>query len=138
VFNRVGAHYCILNIAWARKLDHNKDSRGVIAITDSQTVQADTSDHETNSKFCLRNTALHFLWCAGLLCGKLRVLCVLFSEVFFVKGMGLFCFHHAKEVCKSRLTPSVMRAVNCPSYLRGEILTLTLRYVMCFILALSG
>ena len=62
MFNRVEAHYCILNIVWARKLDHNKDSRDVIPITDSQTVQAqtctDTSGHETNSKFFLRNTAL--------------------------------------------------------------------------------
>ena len=62
MFNRVEAHYCILNIVWARKLDHNTDSRDVIPITDSQTVQAqtctDTSAHETNSKFCLRNAAL--------------------------------------------------------------------------------
>jgi hypothetical protein len=61
VFNRVKAHYCILNIVWARKLNHNKDSRDVIPITDSQIVQAqtctDTSGHETNSRF-LKNTAL--------------------------------------------------------------------------------
>jgi hypothetical protein len=53
---------CILTIVWALKLNHNKGSRHVSPITDSQTVQAQTySDnfgHETNSKFCLRNTAL--------------------------------------------------------------------------------
>jgi len=34
------AHYYILNIAWAWKLNHNKDSRHESPITDSQTVQA--------------------------------------------------------------------------------------------------
>ena len=44
------------------KLNHNKDSRHVSPITDSQTMLAQTCTdmvgHETNSKFCLRNTAL--------------------------------------------------------------------------------
>jgi len=58
----VEALYYILNIVWLLKLHHNKDTRHVSPITDSQTVQAqtctDTLEHETNSKFCLRNTAL--------------------------------------------------------------------------------
>jgi len=56
------ALYYILNTVWLLKLNHNKDSRYVSPITDSQTVQAQTCTdilgHETNSKFCLRNTAL--------------------------------------------------------------------------------
>jgi len=56
------ALYYILNIVWLLKLNHNKDSRHVGPITGSQTVQAQTCTdmlgHETNSKFCLRNTAL--------------------------------------------------------------------------------
>jgi len=52
----------ILNRLWAWKLNHNTDSRHVSPITDSQTVQAQTCTdmlgHETNSKLCLRNSAL--------------------------------------------------------------------------------
>ena len=52
----------ILNIVWALKLNHNKESRHVHPITESQTVQAQKSadmlGHKTNSKFCLRNTAM--------------------------------------------------------------------------------
>jgi len=62
VLNTAEAFYYTLYIAWVWKLNNNKDSRHVNAITDSQTVQArtctDTLGHETNSKFCLRNTAL--------------------------------------------------------------------------------
>jgi hypothetical protein len=47
--------YYILNIVWVWKLNASP-------ITDSQTVQVqtctDTFGHETNSKLCLRNTAL--------------------------------------------------------------------------------
>jgi len=54
-------HY-ILNILWARKLNHKIDCRHVNPITDSQTVQAlictNTMGQDTNSKLCLRNTAL--------------------------------------------------------------------------------
>ena len=61
VLNIAEARYYILNIAWAWKLNHNKDSRHESPITDSQTVQAqiciDTSGQETNSKLCLRNNA---------------------------------------------------------------------------------
>jgi hypothetical protein len=46
------ARYFILNTAWARK-NHNKDSRHVSSITDSQIVQVqtrtDTLGHETNT-----------------------------------------------------------------------------------------
>ena len=61
--NIAEAHYYILNIVWAWwKRNHNKDSRHVSPITDSQTVQVQTCTctfgHETNSKHCLRNTAL--------------------------------------------------------------------------------
>jgi len=51
----------ILNEVWGRKLNHNKDSRHVSPLTDSQTVQAQTCDSlgpDTNSTFCWRNTAL--------------------------------------------------------------------------------
>jgi len=53
----------IFNIVWTRKHYHNKNSRLVsLSQTDRQTVQAQIStatlEHETNSKFCLRNTAL--------------------------------------------------------------------------------
>jgi len=37
----------------------------------------------------------------GLCCGKLQVLCVLFGEVFCVKGLCLLYFYHANEVFKS-------------------------------------
>jgi len=40
VLNMVETRYYILNIAWAWKLNHNKDSRYENPITDSQTVQA--------------------------------------------------------------------------------------------------
>ena len=44
------------------KLNHDKDSRRVRPVNDSQTVQPQTRTdrlgQETNSKFCLRNTAL--------------------------------------------------------------------------------
>jgi hypothetical protein len=53
---------CILNVVCARKICHIKNSRNVSPIRDSQTVQVktgtDTLGHETNRKFCLRNTAL--------------------------------------------------------------------------------
>jgi len=56
------ALYYTVNIVCLLKLNHNKDSRHVSPITGSQTVQAHTCTvmlgHETNSKFCLRNTAL--------------------------------------------------------------------------------
>jgi hypothetical protein len=61
ILNMAEAFY-ILNIEWTWKLNHNKDSRHVSPITDSQNVQAqvctDMLGHETNSKLCLRNTAL--------------------------------------------------------------------------------
>jgi hypothetical protein len=38
IINMAEAHYYILNIVWACKLNHNKDSRHVCPITDSQTV----------------------------------------------------------------------------------------------------
>lgn len=48
-------------LAWKLKII-TQDSRHVSSITGSQTVQAqtysDTMGHETNSKFCLRNTAV--------------------------------------------------------------------------------
>ena len=87
--------YCILNIEWAWKRNHSKDSRQVSPITDSQTVQAqaciDRLGHENNRKLCLRNTAL-LLVCAGLLCDKSQVLCFLFSEVFCIKGSCFMFF----------------------------------------------
>lgn len=54
--------YYIFNISASRKLNHNKNSKHVSPVTDSQTVQiqtcADTVGHETNSKPCLKSTAL--------------------------------------------------------------------------------
>jgi len=62
VLNAAQALYYILNTTWEWKLDHNKDSRHVSPMRDSQTVQAqtctDTMGHESNSQFWLRNTAL--------------------------------------------------------------------------------
>ena len=86
IINMAEAHYYILNIAWACKLNHKKDSRHVSPITDSQTVQAqictDMLGYETNS--------------------KLRKCCACsFSEVFCVKGLYLLHFHHANEVFQS-------------------------------------
>jgi hypothetical protein len=61
VLNMDGARCYILNSV-GTKLNHNKDKRHVRPITCSQTVQAQTCTdrlgQETNSKFCLRNTAL--------------------------------------------------------------------------------
>jgi len=54
--------FCILNIVWKWKLNHDKESRHVSPITDSQAVEAqiraDMLGHETNSKLCLRKSAL--------------------------------------------------------------------------------
>jgi hypothetical protein len=62
VLNIAEARHYILHIVWEWKLNHNKDSRHVTPITDSQTVQAQTCTytlrHESNRKFCLRNPAL--------------------------------------------------------------------------------
>ena len=44
------ALYNILNIVWTWKLNHNKDSRHVSPITDSQTVQAQTVQTWWNMK----------------------------------------------------------------------------------------
>ena len=63
VLNMADELYYNLNTVWAWKLNHNKDSRRVSPITDSQNLQAqicaDTLGHETDStrKFCWRNTA---------------------------------------------------------------------------------
>ena len=52
------------------KHNHNKDNRHVSPVTGSQTVPAQTCTdrlgQETNSKFCLRNTAL-FVVCGTAL-----------------------------------------------------------------------
>jgi hypothetical protein len=70
VLNIAETHYYILNIVWAWKHNHNKDSRHVSPITDSQTVQVQTCTctfgHETNSKHCLRNTALPVVYRTAL------------------------------------------------------------------------
>jgi hypothetical protein len=62
--------YCSLNIVWACKLNHNKDSRHVSPITDSQTGHvhtcSDMMGHETNSKFCLKSTALLVVYLIAL------------------------------------------------------------------------
>ena len=83
ILNMVEAFY-ILNIVWAWELNYNKDGRHVSPITDNQNVQAqictDMLGHETNSKLCLRNSAL--LVVCRPCCDKLQVLCVLVSKVF--------------------------------------------------------
>jgi len=73
--------YYILNTTWEWKLNHDKDSKHVSPIRDSQTVQAktctDTLGHETNSKFWLRNTALPVV-CRD--CVVISCMCCVFFE----------------------------------------------------------
>jgi hypothetical protein len=44
---------------------------------------------------------LHCFWYAALLYDKFQVLCVLFNEVWCVKGLCLQLFYHAKEELES-------------------------------------
>jgi hypothetical protein len=98
--------YYMLNIEWEWNFNHNKDSTSVSPITESQTVQAQTCTeilgHETNSKFCLRNTAPPVVRQTAL--WQVKVLCVIFSEVFCVKELLIFLmllkyFNHADTFC---------------------------------------
>jgi hypothetical protein len=63
------------------------------------------------------------------------MLCVLFSEVYCVKGLCLLLFPSCQETVYTVLAPSVA-SVNWIDLqnLRGEILPPSLRNVMCFIL----
>jgi hypothetical protein len=63
-------HY-ILNIVWARKLNHNKDSTHVSSITNGQTVLILWHLNTTASSAC---GTLHCYWCIGLSCDKLQSL----------------------------------------------------------------
>ena len=84
----------ILNIVWTWTFNHNKHSKHVNPITDSQTVQTDRLGHATNSKFCLRNTAVV---CRTALWQVASVVC----SFYWWKGLCLLYYHHAKEVFKS-------------------------------------
>jgi hypothetical protein len=72
------------------------DSRHVSPITNSL-------GHETNTKLCLRNTAL--IRCDGYRSDNLQELYVLFSAVFCVKGlyyifvMPMKCFNRPDSFC---------------------------------------
>ena len=66
----------ILKIVWAWKLNHNKDSRHVSPITDSQTVQAQTVQTQWVMKPPVISTrkTMHCWWCAGLRHDRLQSL----------------------------------------------------------------
>jgi len=70
------ALYNILNIVWAWKLNHNKDSRHVSPITDSQTVQAQTVQTGWDMKPPVSSAwgTLHCWWCVGLRHDRLQSL----------------------------------------------------------------
>jgi len=101
VLNMAKALHSISNTVWAWKLHHNTQRRHLSPITDRQTVQSqictDTLGHETNSKFCLRNTALPVACSTVLWTGA----SVVISEVFCVKVFCLSYFLHANEVFTS-------------------------------------
>jgi hypothetical protein len=123
---------------WAWKFNHNKISRCVSPITDSQTVQAQTRtdglQHERNSKFCLKNTAL--IEVCGLRCDKLPVLYVLLVKCL-CKIIVYITFSSCQRSVQIILTPSFTRVMNWPSCLTGEILPRSLRNVMSCILSVK-
>lgn len=108
--NMAEALYDILNIVWAWKLSHNKDSVRVSRITDSQTVQADTYwqvGHETNSALCLRNIALLVVcrislrWVAGVVCLFVVKCFVQKSCVYYIFVIPRRCLNHPDSLCNA-------------------------------------
>ena len=135
VVNMAEALYYILNIVWTRKLNHNKDSRHVSPITDSQTVQAqtrtDTLVHETNRKFCLRNTAL-LVVCRSYECGELTFISQRQNftplvkkcyELYFGREVGDQDKSWALHICCLTLVRLQTGLVNCSRQIPFAVLT---------------
>jgi hypothetical protein len=120
-------------------MNHIKDSWNVSPITDSQTVQANTGTdmlgHDTNGQLYLGNTTL--LWCDGLHCVKLQVLCALFSEVFSVKDCVSYIFIMSSVFFNHPDTFCYVCVVNWLTNLRDEILPHSLKNGMSFILGVQ-
>ena len=118
-------------MVWVWKLNHNKDSRHVSPITDSQTVQVqtctDTLGHDNNSKFRLRNSAL-LVVCRTALWTVASVVCS-FCEVFCLKEFWFIIFSSSQGSDDIILTPSVICVLKWTSNLRGDILP---RFKKCY------